>query len=92
MPLYDPTPKWSKKARHIYKFVMDVGNFGHNRDLSYNGKYNLIVRKAISFWWRLRDIMVHATAFPLSSIRIFPIMFVDGMHATAISALKNRNE
>lgn len=92
MPLYDSNPKWSKKARHIYKFVMDVGNFGHNRNLTYYGKYNLFIRKVISFWWRLKDITAHATAFPQSATRFFPMMLADGMQATYISALKNKNE
>lgn len=92
MPLYDVNRKWSRKASHIYKFVMDVGNFGHNRDLSYYWKYNLIISKTISFGWRLRDITAHAVAFPKSALRFFPRMLADGMQATAISALKNKNE
>ena len=35
LPLYSPDSKWSRKASRILSFVLETGNFGHNRDQSY---------------------------------------------------------
>ena len=32
MPFYSDSAKWMKKAEKILDFVLEVGNFGHNRD------------------------------------------------------------
>ena len=38
MPLYTPQNKWSRKARRINDYIIKVGNFGHNRNLTYYSK------------------------------------------------------
>lgn len=58
-----------KKAGRIMEFIMEVGNFGHNRDTSYYGKYPFVVRKAISFGVRMKDVLRHARIFPADSLR-----------------------
>lgn len=58
-----------KKAERIMDFIMEVGNFGHNRDTSYYGKYPFVVRKAISFGVRMKDVLRHARIFPADSLR-----------------------
>ncbi len=58
-----------RKADRIMDFIMEVGNFGHNRDTSYYGKYPFVVRKAISFGVRMKDALRHARIFPLDSLR-----------------------
>lgn len=75
MPLYNPTPRMRRKARLIKDFVMDVGNFGHNRDFDYFGKYPYLVRKVISMWVRIKDIFCHARVFPLNTL-LFSISIV----------------
>ncbi len=57
------------KAFGICSFVMEVGNFGHNRDNSYFSKYPYLIRKAVSLGRRCGDIWRHAMIFPLDSIR-----------------------
>ena len=32
MPLYDSSPRWHRKARRICAYILEVDNFGHNRD------------------------------------------------------------
>ena len=53
MPLLDVRDKISvrlkMKANKILEFVLESGNFGHNRDISYKQKYPFIVRYAMSF-------------------------------------------
>lgn len=60
-----------KKADKICKFILEVGNFGHNRDNSYFQKHSYMVQKCISAWRRVKDLCRHATIFPVSSMRFF---------------------
>lgn len=81
MPMYDNAAKWSRKAERIKAFVLSVGNFGHNRDMSYYGKYPFLVRKCISMGQRVGDLLSHARIFPLNSLRFFPSMLVNGVRS-----------
>ena len=79
MPLYSNDARWKKKARRIKDFILEVGNFGHNRDLSYYSKYSFIVRKSISFGRRCSDFARHVKIFPLDSLRFFPPVVYHGI-------------
>lgn len=68
-----------KKAHRICTFIMEVGNFGHNRDMSYYVKYPYLARKSVSAWWRVKDMCRHAMIFPLDSLRFFPRIMWNGM-------------
>lgn len=81
MPFYSHNPKWSKKTKRIEEFVMEVGNFGHNRDRSYFEKYPYVIRKAISFGRRVGDLYRHARIFPLDSCRFLPSIVVNGVRS-----------
>ena len=80
MPDLDPRfmvhdSRLDKKAERIMDFIMEVGNFGHNRDTSYYKKYPFVVRKAISFGVRMIDVLRHARIFPADSLRfLFSMM------------------
>ena len=74
----------NRKADRICEFILEVGNFGHNRDISYYGKYPFIIRKAISFWVRVKDVIRHARIFPMDSIR-----FLFGMTVTSFKAVSH---
>ena len=63
--------RYDKKADKICEFILEVGNFGHNRDNSYFQKHSYFVQKCISAWRRVKDLCRHATIFPLSSMRFF---------------------
>lgn len=70
MPLYDDRRIWKKKAKHILSYILEVGNFGINRNNSFNNqKYYL--RKVKSLWRILEDFRKHVTVFPISSLRFF---------------------
>lgn len=79
MPFYDSGTRWSRKASRIKAFVMEVGNFGHNRDMSYFGKYPYIVRKTVSFWRRCKDSFQHFSIFPMESLRYFLNIVFNGI-------------
>lgn len=84
MPFYSADLKWKRKADKICAFVMAVGNFGHNRDMSHFAKYPFVVRKCISMGRRIGDLMNHARIFPMSSLRFFPRIMWNGV----VSAVK----
>ena len=81
MPLYDSNPRWSRKASRIQSFILEVGNFGQNRDLSYYNKYPYLVRKTISFGQRCGDLFRHMLIFPLDSMRFFPSIVFQGVRS-----------
>ena len=70
MPFYSSSKKWSKKASRIMEFVLETGNFGHNRDYSYFEKYPYIVFKTISFWKHIKDSVRYFKIFPLNSVKV----------------------
>lgn len=88
MPLYAPDKKWSRKGDRICAFVMEVGNFGHNRDNGYYAKYPFLIRKTYSFGRRCGDLIRHARIFPLDSLRFFPYMMYNGIRA-ALKGIHN---
>lgn len=83
MPLYSPKKKWACKGNRICAFVMEVGNFGHNRDNNYYAKYSYLVRKLFSLGRRCGDLMRHARIFPLDSLRFMPKIVYNGLKSAA---------
>lgn len=86
MPFYDVRSqkdevRWKKKAARIMLFILDVGNFGHNRDQSYLQKYPFLIRKTISLGRRCADLLRHARIFPLDSMRFFPGIIFNGLRS-----------
>ena len=79
MPFYSTDPKWKHKADNICSFILEVGNFGHNRDSSYFEKYPYIIRKVCSLGRRINDLYRHARIFPLDSVRFLPSLISNGV-------------
>lgn len=63
MPLYSSDMKWSKKAEKIIAFIIETGNFGHNREAA-SGKVG-------SAWNKAKDFMRHVRIFPWDSFNFF---------------------
>ena len=82
MPFYEEKKRWQRKAEKIKKFIIEVGNFGHNREAAYNEKQPRLVRKALSFSRRLGDLLHHASIFPWDSFR-----FLFGITNSGIKAV-----
>lgn len=70
IPLYSDSNRWKRKADKIMAFVLETGNFGHNRDYSYQKKYPFVVFKAISLWKHILDFFRHSFIFPLDSLKV----------------------
>ena len=81
MPFYSADAKWKRKADRICAFILEVGNFGHNRDMSYFSKYPYLVRKVCSMERRCGDLFRHARIFPLDSLRFFPRIMFNGLRS-----------
>lgn len=64
-------PKWERKADRIMEFVMETGNFGHNRHNSGG--------KLVSLWQKTKDFARHAQVFPLDSIKFYFHFVGDGL-------------
>lgn len=65
MPLFNENEslKLHRKAEYILQFVLESGNFGHNRETA-SGKFN-------SALFKLKDFARHSRVFPLDSIKYF---------------------
>lgn len=81
MPLYSTDERWKRKAAQINAFILRVGNFGHKQRRDYRGMV-YIIRKFVSFWARLSDMLRHFTVFPKDSILFFGGVLRSGLHAT----------
>ena len=73
--------RYDKKADKICEFILEVGNFGHNRDMSFyhNGSY--LVQKIKSFGRRMSDMWDHLMIFPLDTIRFIPCILFNGLRS-----------
>jgi hypothetical protein len=83
MPFYDSSARWKRKARRISRFILRVGNFGHNRDGRIYTRYPYLVYKTISFGRHVGDFFEQILIFPLDSLRVFVKMFTGGMKGVA---------
>ena len=77
MPMYSNEKKWSRKAERIMEFVLEMGNFGQNRERG-TSKYYL-GRKLASMFRKLKDFGHHAKIFPVDSVKFFCHFAVDGV-------------
>lgn len=83
MPFYDDSKKWSRKASKILDFIFYCGNFGHNIESSYYTKHLYIVKKAISFKYRVSNFLKRVGIFPLDSLAFFFNSLVASFKAVA---------
>ena len=84
MPLFEDNDthnvNLNKKADKICKFVLEVGNFGHKQRRDYSGM-SYMMRKFVSVWGRLSDMLRHFQLFPKDSIVFFGGVLRSGLHA-----------
>ena len=58
---------FDKKADRIMGYVMEGGNFGHNRDVSYRAKNSAAVVNSITLWRRICDFAKFTRVFPVDA-------------------------
>lgn len=83
MPLYNPNRRWIWKAGMVNSLILDYGNFGQGRDLSYYKTRPYLVRKAISFKYRFFDAIRNILIFPKDSLLAFSQTFRRGLLAAS---------
>lgn len=71
MPFYDSSLRWKKKAERIMRFIIETGNFGHNRDYSYYNKHSRLRSKLISLWRHTDDGLRYSVIFPVDSMKVW---------------------
>ena len=74
MLLYSSAKHWHRKAERVLSFIIETGNFGHNRDMNYIKKKPFMIRKSISFWRSAKDCLRRFIVFPKDSIRVWVLL------------------
>ena len=71
MPLYSSETKWLRKAKRLNKYIIRVGNFGHNRKGVNSTQSSLFKQKISSFKLYTNDWFKQLAIFPLDSVRVW---------------------
>lgn len=69
--------RWKKKAERILDFVLETGNFGHNRELKRSK--NFFIAKIQAALFKMNDFARHARLFPLDSVKFYCHYLFDGV-------------
>ena len=80
-PFYSSKKKWKRKAARIVRIIIETGNFGHNRDMTYINKYPFVIRKMTSLLRSTKDRIRQSFIFPADSARVWTHMFNTRMKA-----------
>lgn len=83
MPMYSSDKRWSRKADRICSYIMAVGNFGHNRDMSYKSQSSFFKRMIISLKFRTSDFAKQVIVFPLDAVRAYWYIWGTGLKVVA---------
>lgn len=76
-PLYESG--YEIKAGRALNYILEVGNFGHNRDSSYLKEKSSIIRKSNILLHQIGDSMRLAKIFPIHAWRFFLTTVKDGL-------------
>ena len=69
--MFQVDARFDRRADRIMAFVLESGNFGHNRDVSYRAKNSAAVVNTITLWRRICDFAKFTRVFPLDSPKFF---------------------
>ncbi len=78
MPLYSSDKCWNKKAFMIKNYILETGNFGHNRDNSFR-KGSAFSQKLGSLQRYTVDTIRHFFVFPMDSVKVLGRMIINGV-------------
>lgn len=79
IPFYSSDFKWTQKGKRVMALIMEAGNFGQNRDISYFKKYPYLVRKTISLWRHSSDCLKRLLIFPKDTVLIWGRIISNGV-------------
>ena len=77
--MFQVDSQFEKKAERIMEFILEVGNFGHNRDMSFYKEGSYLGQKVRSFGRRMGDLWNHLMIFPMDTLRFFPRIMWNGV-------------
>ena len=78
MPLYDDSSRWSRKSKQILSIMIETGNMGHKRDVHYQHKYPMPLRKLITFGRITKDAYNQFLIFPKDALIVWWKMLTRG--------------
>ncbi len=81
MHFYDNA--YQNKAKKILSFILESGNFGHNKDIGYQKKYLGVVRKSLTLMKQAKESVRLARIFPLDAPKFFVWFVVNKNKETA---------
>lgn len=64
MPMYDNDSRWKRKAETVLSIILETGNFGHSKDVSYYERHSRLGAKVISVWKHTEDSLKVFVLFP----------------------------
>lgn len=77
MPFYDNSTKLLKKRKNVISYILTVGNFGHNKDISYQYSSPVIIRKIRTFLRQTKDSANLMAIFPKNAtISLFNYLWI----------------
>lgn len=82
MPFYDNAYK--RKSERVLSYILEVGNFGHNKDISYQSKHSVFIRKTITFLRQAKDSFRLALIFPDNAFKSLFSYWRSGMRKMLI--------
>ena len=71
MPLYSSAKCYRNKAKRICNLILEMGNFGQNKDESYRSRYPRFIEKTITFFRRFVEFVRISTIFPSNAPKFF---------------------
>lgn len=89
MPFYSSTNNNHRKAKSILSFMLETGNMGHNRDVTYFSKYPILVTKIISLWRHTKDALKLFLIFPKDAIRVWFLVVIRGVDVVLNKKIKS---
>lgn len=89
IPFYSAETKWKKKADNILPLILETGNFGHARDMSYKGKVGMVERLYISLKRHTSDGYMRARLFPTDAVRVWCNEMLKAVKSLATGSLSS---
>ena len=88
MPLCNNRGKWKRKSNRILSFIMETGNFGHTRDLSYRQVSSATRRRFETFLHISSDTIKRYSIFPFDSLRVWCLKMMHGLKMVKTEAFE----
>ena len=79
MPLYSNSKSINRRAKCVLDYIIETGNFGHNKDLSYKSEKSALKRKVKTFGHITGNVFRHMRVFPIDSIKVWCFEMLSGL-------------